>query len=361
MAAIIYRIYLFFSAVTPAVIYSVVAAFLVFLFSVRIDESMGVNLVLFFAAMGFTAGIRVLKDIWGLWPYAYHTGKFKVAEEEIPVLEGRPLHMGVLHSPYKLVLSIAAILALVSGGISYLIMDFALGGHTWLLWIVGSIVLPITLWMAVIALADNFFRAYSKFDGQALEMPANIYLKRFFIFPELVSFLVLNLAIVWPLHRIETTGADEAWVTMLVMTLISSVFLLGNTKSAPVNIVTGALFSKVWNIQNIDTSKVDAESPKQYQIWQFSFKGWLVSLVSILMVIGTLLMNSGNENWFTIFLVIAETIWVVSFLYLRWKVLMSTLASVAYFYRNNPKFYLNGQFANEDYLPEELAYDATTS
>lgn len=355
MAAIIYRLYLFFSAFTPAFIYAVVAGLLVFLFSLRIDPAMQLNLVLFFAALGFSAGIRVLKDIWGQWPYAYHTNKFKVAEDEVPVLEKRPLHMLVLLTPYKSVISISLVMAAIVGGGAYLLMDAALNGNLWLLWLIACVILPACLWLGVIVLADNFFRAYSKYEGPSVDMGANTYLSRFFIFPELISFLILNVAIIWPLHRVENETADVAWVTVLVMSFISTSILLANTRTTPINVMTGALFSKLWNITSIDVRDVDLKSPKQYQIWQFSFKGWLVAIVTILMATATLLMSSGIEHWFSIFLLLAECLWVGVYLFLRIRILKSTLAKVAVFYRHNSTYYQGGQFSTERQLPTELA------
>ena len=292
MASIIYRIYLFFSAVTPAIIYSLVAAFLVFLFSLRIDDSMQTNLIVFFAALGFSAGIRVLKDIWSQWPYAYHSNKFNVA----------------------------CLLAL-----------------------------------AVLVVADNFFRAYSKFDGQPMSLTANSYIAKFFVIPEVASFLILNIAIIWPLNSIEGQAKDVAWVTMLVMSVISSSILLMNAKATPINPMAGALFSKIWNVEKIDISGVDLSSPKQYQVWQFSFKGWLLMIVVSLMTLGTVFMESGLTHWFLPFLISAECLWVAVYLYLRIKVLKSTLAKVAVFYRKHNSYYQAGQFSNERQLPAELA------
>lgn len=355
MASIIYRIYLFFSAVTPAIIYSLVAAFLVFLFSLRIDDSMQTNLIVFFAALGFSAGIRVLKDIWSQWPYAYHSNKFNVAEDEIPVLEARPLHPKIVFQPYRTVLLFSAILGGLVGLVSYLLVGYALDGQLWLMWVLGSLVMPCLLALAVLVVADNFFRAYSKFDGQATSLSANSYIAKFFIIPEVASFLILNIAIIWPLNSIEGQAKDVAWVTMLVMSVISSSILLMNAKATPINPMAGALFSKIWNVEKIDISGVDLSSPKQYQVWQFSFKGWLLLIVVSLMTLGTAFMESGLTHWFLPFLISAECLWVAVYLYLRIKVLKSTLAKVAVFYRKHNSYYQAGQFSNERQLPAELA------
>lgn len=355
MASIIYRIYLFFSAVTPATIYSLVAAILVFLFSLRINPSMEINLVVFFAALGFSAGIRVLKDVWSQWPYAYHSNKFKVAEHEIPVLEARPLHPEILATPYKTVLFFSALIALVVSGFAYLLMEYALAGQAWLLWVLGSLIMPACLALAVLVVADNFFRAYCKFDAQPTELTGKSYIATFFIIPEVVSFLILNIAIIWPLNTVQAEGQDSAWVTMLVMSMISSSILLMNAKATPINQMSGALFSKIWEIKDIDISEVDLTSPRQYQVWQFSYKGWLAFLVVTLMVLATGFMSSGLNNWFLPFLVCAECLWVAVYLYLRIRVLKSTLAKVAVFYRQHNGYYQAGQFSKERQLPAELA------
>lgn len=355
MASIIYRLYLFFSAVTPALIYSLVAALLVFLLSLRVDASMQLNLVIFFTALGFSAGIRVLKDIWSQWPYAYHSNKFKVAEDEIPVLEARPLHPEILHRPYRTVVFFSALIALVVGTFSYFTMSYAAAGHAWLLWMTGSLLMPLCLAVTVLVVADNFFRAYSKYDGAAKTLSAKRYLTQFYLIPEVVSFLILNVAIIWPLHKVQFEAQDSAWVTMLVMSLISSAILLMNAKVTPINQMAGALFSNVWAIKNIDLSEVDLSSPKQYQVWRFSYKGWLAFLVLTLMVLATAFMSSGLTHWFLPFLICAECLWLAVYLYLRIRVLKSTLAKVAVFYRQHNSYYQAGQFSSERQLPAELA------
>ena len=55
MAAIPYRIYLLFSALIPAFIYSFIAAILVGLLSLRVNETDGLGIALFFTALCFTA------------------------------------------------------------------------------------------------------------------------------------------------------------------------------------------------------------------------------------------------------------------------------------------------------------------
>jgi len=355
MASIIYRIYLFFSAVTPALIYSLVAAILVFLFSLRIDDSMHANLVIFFTALGFSAGIRVLKDIWSQWPYAYHSNKFNVAEDEIPVLESRPLNSKIVHQPYRTVLFFSVIIGGLVGIAAYFLVDYALDGQLWLMWVLGSFVMPCLLALAVLVVADNFFRAYCKYEGPSKSLSANDYIAKFFIIPEVASFLILNAAIIWPLNSVQGEAKDVAWVTMLVMSVISSSILLMNAKATPINPMAGALFSKIWNVEKIDISEVDLSSPKQYQVWQFSYKGWLLLLVVSLMTLATAFMESGLTQWFLPFLISAECLWVTVYLYLRIKVLKSTLAKVAIFYRKHNSYYQAGQFSNERQLPAELA------
>ncbi len=355
MASILYRLYLFFSAVTPAVIYSLVAALLVFLFSLRIQTDMALNVALFFAALSFSAGVRVLKDVWSHWPYAYHLQKFKVADDEIPVLEKRPLHPEILERPVRTVAFFAGLMALIAGGISWTVADVALAGQHWILWMLGCALVPVLLAMAIIVVADNFFRAYSKTQLPAMELPAEDYIRKFYILPEVLSFLLLNIAIIWPLHQVQSQTSDVAWVTLLVMSLISTAFLLANARVTPINAMSGALFSKIWNITNIDTTEVDPTSPRQYQVWQFSFKKWYAIVVVNLMILGTAFMASGLSNWFLPFLICAECLWVAVYLYLRLKVLRSTMAKVAVFYRQHNGYYQAGQFSTERQLPAELA------
>jgi len=355
MAGILYRLYLFFSAVTPAFIYSLVAALLVFLFSLRIQPDMSLNVTLFFAALSFSAGVRVLKDVWSLWPYAYHLQKFKVADDEIPVLEKRPLNPEMLNRPLQTVFFFAGLMALIAGLTSWAVADFALSGHHWVLWVLGSVLIPVLLALAVIVVADNFFRAYSKTQQAPRIIDAEDYLKMFYILPEVLTFLLLNVAIIWPLYRVETQPNDVAWVTLLVMSLISTAFLLANARVTPINAMSGALFSKIWSVTNIDTTEVDLSSPRQYQVWQFSFKKWYAIVVVSLMCLGTAFMASGLNHWFFPFLLSAECLWVTVYLYLRIKVLRSTLAKVSVFYRQHNGYYQAGQFSTERQLPAELA------
>lgn len=330
MAAIPYRVYLLFSALIPAIIYSVIAAILVGLLSLRVNETDGLSIALFFTALCFTACFRMTKDLWSTWPYAIYSKKFKVDSEDEKKIEGKATYKGYLERP----LSVSFIFAVVSSFlvfvISYYSVPYAFSHHLSILWLVGACIFPMILFVSLLVASDIFYRSYEVQNAHCQNMTMNGYIARFYLYPESLCFVLLNFSIINPLGSIQQAVFDVAWVTMLVTISITTFLLLMSAHSNPISNVVGGLNSKLINITdrerfNLKINKKDIK--ESYKVNRFSLIGWWMLIVIIQVVMVTLFMKN-IENWFYPFLFSAQVVWMVTYFYLRNSMLLSSVKQV---------------------------------
>ena len=327
MALIPYRIYLLFSALIPAFIYATVAAVLVGLLTLRVSEGDALSVSLFFTALCFTASFRMTKDLWNSWPYAIYAEKFKVESHDFG---SKPTYQGYLERPFR----VAVLLSIFSSGlvflISYYLVPYAFSRHLSVLWVIGSFVFPLILFFTLLVAADVFYRSYVSENPVCQPYTMAAYVKKFYIYPESLCFLLLNFAIISPLNSIQTASFDVAWVTMLITISITTFLLLMGAYSSPMNFVVGGLNSKL--IKITDREEIGLQFNKKdikdsYKLKKFSLFGWWFLIVFIQIVLATILMKN-HEDWFYLFLFSAQVVWLASYIYLRNNILVKTIKQV---------------------------------
>jgi len=330
MAAMPYRIYLLFSALIPAIIYASIAAVLVGLLTLRVNENDVLSIALFFTALCFTASFRMTKDLWSIWPYAIYAKKFRVDSKDKKHIDGKSTYKGYLERPFK----VSFILSIFSSSlvflISYYLVPYAFSIHLSILWIIGTFIFPLILLFTLLMAADIFYRSYAfeKPHCQLFSMKA--YVKKFYIYPEAFCFLLLNFAIISPLNSIQAASFDVAWVTMLVTISITTLLLLMSAHSNPMNYFIGDLNSKL--IKITDLKEIGLQLNKKdikdsYKVKKFSLVGWWLFMILIQIVLATAFMGS-YESWFYLFLFTAQIIWLASYIYLRNSMLNNAIKQV---------------------------------
>lgn len=353
MAAIPYRVYLLFSALIPAVIYAAIAAVLVGLLSLRVTADNGLSIALFFCALSATACFRMVRDLWSIWPYAIHANKFKVDAEDQKSIEGKPTYNQYLHSPMLVSILSSAAIGLIIFLLSYWLVPYAFSMHLSVLWLIGVVVFPLVLFFVLIVNADIFYRSYAVNDGEKKSINISSFILGFYLFPEAVCFLVLNFAIINPLSSVQTASFDVAWVTILITISITTLLLLMSAHSNPMNYVIGSLNSKLIKIMNVDKlnkklNKTDIKS--RYKLTGFSVIAWWAFIVLLQITMATVIMKN-YENWFYVFLSLAQVIWIASYLYLRNKMLKGAFRQVIQYHNSDDLKQGYIDLANKDEVP----------
>jgi hypothetical protein len=334
MAAVPYRIYLLFSSLIPSLIYAIVATVLVGLLTLRVDENDGLSITLFFTALCFTGCFRMVKDLWSIWPYAIYAKKFKVDSEDEKNIIGKPTYSGYLERPFLMAFILSAVPASLVFIVSYYLVPFAFSQHLSILWVIGAFIFPLVMFFTILIAADLFYRSYDKADTTCMALTMKSYINRFYLYPEALCFLLLNFAIISPLNSVQQATFDVAWVTMLVTISITTFLLLMSAHSNPINYIIGGLNSKLISI--VDRDKFNVGINKKdikdlYKIRKFSLAGWWVLIVFVQIVIATVFMKN-FENWFYSFLMSAQVVWMISYLYLRNYMLISSIKQIVQYH-----------------------------
>ena len=326
MAAVPYRIYLLFSALIPALIYSVIAGVLVALLNTRVTEENTISIALFFTALCFTACVRMLKDVWSIWPYAVYANKFRVDDEDKKHIEGKPTYIEYLENPLLVISFVSLFVSALVFVFSYFLVPLAFSFHPSVLWLVGSFIFPVILFVCILISADVFFRSYSQENITPKPIRFNQYINRFYLYPEGICFFLLNFSIIHPLNSVQELGFDAAWVTMLITISITSFLLLSGAYSNPINYIVGGFNSKLMaltDFNEIDQDINETDIKGAYKVKKFSFLFWWVSMIFVQMVVVTSFMKE-LDNWFYPFLLCAQVIWVSCYLYLRKSMLIKS-------------------------------------
>lgn len=331
MAAMPYRVYLLFSALIPALIYASVAAVLVALLSLRVNETDVLSVALFFTALCFTAAFRMAKDLWATWPYAIYANKFRVDSNDKKSINGKATYRGYLERPFRVSFSLAIFSSSLVFVVSYYLVPYAFSLHLSILWIIGSFIFPLILFFVLLIAADMFYRCYAVEEPNCLHLSTQEYVKKFYLYPESLCFLLLNFAIISPLNSIQEASFDVAWVTMLVTISITSLLMLLSAHSNPMSHVIGGLNSKL--IKIIDLKEMELEFSKNdikdsYKVKKFPLFAWWLLIIAIQIVLATVFMKN-YENWFYLFLLSAQIIWLASYIYLRNSMLINAIRQVA--------------------------------
>lgn len=327
MAPTPYRIYLLFSALIPAFIYASIAAVLVGLLTLRVNENNVLSIALFFTALCFTASFRMTKDLWSIWPYAIFAKKFRVASKDI---DGKATYKSYLERPFRVSFIISIFSSSLLFLISYYLVPYAFSTHLSVLWIIGSFVFPLILFFTLLIAADVFYRSYAFEEPLCESISIKAYIKKFYLYPDALCFLLLNFAIISPLHSIQLASFDVAWVTMLVTISITTFLMLMSAYSNPMTHVIGGLNSKLIKITDLKELELQvnkSDIKDNYKVKKFSLVAWSVLIISIQTVLATVFMKS-YERWFYLFLFTAQIIWLVSYIYLRNSMLISSIKQV---------------------------------
>lgn len=334
MATMPYRIYLLFTALIPSLIYSFVAAVLVSLLALRVNENDGLSIVLFFTALCFTASFRMIKDLWSMWPYAIYAKKFRVDNDDKKSIDDKPTYKGYLERPFRVSLIASMFSSSIVFLISYCLVPYAFSINLTILWIIGGLIFPLILFVILLIAADIFYRSYALEEPRRRSFSMREYIRKFYIYPEVLCFSLLNFAIISPLDSIQGASFDVAWVTMLVTISITTILLLVSAHSNPMRHVIGALNSKL--IEITDLRKIELQLNKKdikgnYKVKKFPLIAWCLLTIIVQIVLATFFMKS-YENWFYLFLFIAQIIWLSCYIYIRNSMLISAIKKAVRFH-----------------------------
>ncbi|MCR9144051.1 MAG: hypothetical protein NXI24_17520 [bacterium] len=333
--------------------------------------------LLFYGAFLFTGVLRIIKDAWAYWPYAFHSGKFL---RHTP--ESGAGYSGWLRMSPGFAAGVSALLFV--GCCAYLLrslgFDFSAGvAPAWmpsgvarelLFWLPGLVLIPATLFLLMLAFGVLFVRSYANFSGEPRPMSANRALLRGLVFPEALAFLTLNAAILWPLGaaNVFAVNADAGFGANILAALPSGIGLVAfSTAALWLSIVTpatpaltGAVFSRLWRLEKIDGLSTPAPLPEA-GAHSFRFRDYFVPVFAINCAIfcvwralGSVAPDPSGFS-FAWFLAPAEAVWLAAFVYFRRRVLAEDLQRVSQYYRSRPYFYIPGPALAPADLPAELA------
>lgn len=373
-----FPLYLLISSVFATGFFVLLGAILTALVRWNAGDVFSPAALLFYAAFLFTGVLRILKDAWAYWPYAFHSGKF---------LRRNPTEgYGSRRSWLQLSpgLSGAAIAIAIVGTVTSLVYVLTYGitgversmlaawipapgtvGRELLFWLPGVIIIPLLLFSVMFVFGIVFVRSYAKFSGASREISASRALVGNWLMPEALAFLTLNAAILWPVGTSATSFALDAGFSLALLgagaglVAFSTAALWLNIASPATPALTGAVFSRLWRLQGIDRLSVPAPLPEA-GVPSFRFRDYFlpVFLLNFGVFVGWRLLLTaapGTFASFAWFLIPAECIWLVAFARFRMRFLREDLVRVHEYYRARPYFYGSGPAHEPAGLPAELA------
>ncbi|MEQ9366466.1 MAG: hypothetical protein RIF32_19655, partial [Leptospirales bacterium] len=247
------------------------------------DFSSGAAL-LFYAAFMFTGVLRIIKDAWAYWPYAFHSGKFL---RHNPNTGGGVAWLR-LSPGLAAVLTAALFVCLSAYASSFAGIGFAqrdADAQTWLpasgtvareflFWIPGVVLVPAILFALMFGFGLMFVRSYAKFAGPAAPISASRALLRGWVFPEALAFLSLNAAILWPLGQAAAFSLDRGLqfgvlASGAALVAFSSAALWLSIVAPATPALTGAVFSRLWRLEGIENLRTPVPLP---EAGAFSFR-----------------------------------------------------------------------------------------
>ncbi|WP_396588709.1 hypothetical protein [Bermanella sp. R86510] len=327
MAAIHLRGYLFFSAIIPTVIYMLVAWFLIALLSTRITESLH-YLSIFVGCLGLSAILKMGKDAIFLIPYAVSEKKFSVTKDDSSVFLHRKSKSLNEYLKTVILYSIIVFLVLFSAlqSMVYLLPD----NYHFLTWIVSLFIFPLVIFLFLFDLNRRFYLGYDLFKDSLninIEKAKRIY----FIAIESLCFLLINLSLLVALNSLVSEPFDVQFVTVLIVVSMTTFFLLLTAGANCKNQMKGLAYINQNSQLNQYVNQEQLDDPRLYKLKVFSLSKWLLAIVCLQVGVFLLSREINESNWFFTFVFIAESIWLSVFIYLRSKVVSSTLSKVILF------------------------------
>jgi len=327
MAAIHLRGYLFFSAIIPTVIYMLVAWFLIALLSTRITESLH-YLSIFVGCLGLSAILKMGKDAVFLIPYAISEKKFSVTKDDEPVFRHKKSNS--LNDYLRTVILYSIFVFLVLFGVLQSMVYCLPDHYQFLTWIVSLFIFPLVLFLFLFDLNRRFYLGYDSFKDSLninIEKAKRIY----FIAIESLCFLLINLSLLIALNNLVSEPLDVQFVTVLIVVSMTTFFLLLTAGANCKNQMKGLAYINQTSQLNQYVNQEQLDDPRLYKLKFFGFSKWLLVIVCLQIGVFLLSREINESNWFITFAFIAESIWVSVFIYLRSKVVSSTLSKVILF------------------------------
>ncbi len=342
----------------------------------------------FYGAFLFVGVLRVIKDAWAYWPYAFHSAKF-LRRPPAATIEAGPqartwlrLSPGLMGAGFAtLILALCAyvtILLFASPGTAPATAALASGWQATnlpggvffrevLFWLPATLLIPAALFVLMFGFGVLFVRSYARFEGQPRSQPASRAVVARWVLPEAFAFLILNAAILWPLGDatvFQSAGDVDAFAiasglfsgASLVAFSTSALWLSIVAPATPA--LTGAVFSRLWRLEGIEDLRTPRPLPDAGQ-FSFRFRDYFAPVFALNFAIFggwyAATAMSATAVAFAWFLIPAELVWLAAFAYFRRRVLAEDLQRVQEFYRQRPYFYTPGPALKPAELPAELA------
>lgn len=339
MAAIHFRGFIFFSALIPTVIYTVVAAILVWVLSTRIQADQIHLLWILLSCIAFSAVFKMGKDAPLLIKNAIDSNKFHVTNEDRPLLDkfrGKPITIDLgFHSNFILgLISIALLSSVAISGVAWSFSELFKTSQ-WQVYILAVTILPLTLFISLFVInVKTYISIESGFQlSQSGSLDQSI--RNWFILPEAFSFLVVNLSILLPLYSISLQSLDNQVVTISIVSLVTTAFLFLSINADVKSHVSGLIqYNKQKYIghsaQLLDLASIE-KGPKAYQIKHFSYWKWMPAILAFQLMLFATSKYVFIDQWFHVFVFLIEIFWLVLFSIMRFSVVLDTYRKIIYF------------------------------
>lgn len=333
MAAIHFRGFIFFSALIPAVIYAVVAVVLVSILSSRVQEDQIYLMWVLVSCITFSSIFKMGKDAPLLMKNAIASNKFHVANEDRPLLDSFS-RTPKIRKFYPFLFGVALLSSIVISIISWSISEIV-QTNQWQFYLLAVTVLPVTLFLSLFVIN---IKAYLSIDNEApwvKPMGIEKLVRNWFVLPESISFLVINLSILLPLYSISEQSIENQVVTIVIVSLVTTAFLFLTINSDVKNHVSGLIhydegreISKSEHQLNLNSIEA---GPKAYKIKKFSYWKWMPIILAFQLMLFATTKYVFVGQWFYIFVFLIEVFWLVIFSLMRSSVVLDTYRKIVYF------------------------------
>lgn len=330
MAAIHFRGFIFFSALIPTIIYTLVASILVWVLSTRIESDQFHFLWILLASIVFSAVFKMGKDAPLLIKNAIVANKFHVTNEDRVLLKKLERTQQIVHF-FRYLFLMAMTSSFVMLGTAWFILEF-FDQNLWQVYLAATTVLPIVVFICLFSINIKAYLSIERDINCITPSSFEQAVRRWFILPEAFSFLVINLSILIPLYNISVHPFSDQLVTIVIVCLVTTAFLFLSINSDAKNQVSGLILygQREDAIKPVDLSSIRT-GPKAYQIKNYSYWKWMpVILVFQLMLFATT-QYVFVEQWFSIFVFLLEIFWLVLFSVFRYSVVLDTYKKIIYF------------------------------
>lgn len=298
----------------------------------------------------FSVSVNIIKDIWSLWPYAYHSLKFIIPDGDLPA----PGDTGLLmRSRLFYAFGGGFTLALVTCLIGWFAISyFPLNWRLWI-WFPTIAALPLVNGLLAWFFGKWFLAQYVQYIKKNLppkRISGTAYLITYFLLPELAAVFLVNAALILPLQKTLVFFTDPGSISLALMgavgfiSLITFAFIFLSVKADTLKYFSGDLFSGLVDISGWSR----LHEPPERMLLK-SARGLILPLVvTVLFIECTIALAQffRIELPFYLCLFYIICVFLIVFLIFRWFHLKGSLISVYTFYKDFPQYHYGGQLTD---------------